>query len=150
MDWINGISMLLAAVGGISGISAFLYYKPRKKMEDLNVNDKQINVVDQAMKTLVEVQTQLTGAIIEIGRLTGEIGILTESDGELWQIVRLQTRVLEKQIPRKQYAESNICTVADCELRIPPIGTYKTGNSDKEMEEVMIKIRKLQDDKRTA
>lgn len=122
--------MLLGAVGGISGISAFLYYKPRKKLEDLNANAKQIDVANEAMKTLNDVQTRLREAFVEINGL--------------WEIVRLQTRVLEKQINRKEYAESHLCKVINCKLREPEFGTYKTSNSDEEMMQVMERIKKLQ------
>lgn len=140
MDWINGISMMLAAVGGISGISALIYYKPRNKIEHLNVSDKQIDISNEAMKALNEVYKQLNENLIEIGKLRA-------SDGELWEIVRLQTRVLEKQINRKEYAESHLCKVINCKLREPSFGTYKTSNSDEEMMQVMDRIRKLQGDK---
>ena len=140
MDWINGISILLGAVGGISGISALVYFKPRNKIEHLNVSDKQINVSNEAMKALNEVYRQLNENLIEIGKLR-------VSSGELWEIVRLQTSVLERQINRKEYAESNICTDDKCSVRTPPIGTYKTSNSDAEMTQVMDRIKKLQEER---
>ena len=140
MDWINGISVILGAIGGISGVSALLYYKPRKKIEDLSVSNKQIDISNEAMKALNEVYKQLNENLIEISKLRA-------SDGELWEIVRLQTRVLEKQINRKEYAESHLCKVINCKLREPSFGTYKTSNSDEEMMQVMDRIRKLQGDK---
>lgn len=141
MDWINGISILLGAVGGISGISALIYYKPRSKIEQLSVSNKQLDVANEAMETLVRVQKQLKANI-------DEIGILRESDSELWLIVGWLSEVVDKQISRKEFAESNICTVAECELRVPPLGTYKTGNSDADMKMIMEKIKKLQDNKK--
>lgn len=127
-----------------------MYYGPRKRVEELNAPSKEIDIVANANKIVAELQEQINDILKEhykerIAERQANKR-LQEYVTTLTQVVKLQTTVLEKQLGRKRYAERFLCTVKNCVLREPPIGTYKTSDSDADVDRIMDRIHKLQED----
>ena len=144
MDW---ISTLIGALSG-GGISAILLFKQNKSsatadaIDKLLANiatqtdafDKVLNRKDIMIEQLNDVIDQKTQVDLEnqekIDKLTRE---WLERDYEFARMKR-QIKTMQNIIndfeSRAKHAESNFCSVTECELRVPKLGTYKPKRND--------------------
>ena len=141
--WVFGGSSLLNIIGAI------FFFKSKKKVENLTANAKDVEVAKDAIALVAEVQNQLKESIQNDSKLRAQISkyqIRLNSQGrsisEMRSSMITLAEIIETQTGRKMYAESNICTMFECDLRTPPRGTYRSSNDTKVVENLITKLNK--------
>lgn len=146
MNWIELISLLLGGTSLLSVIGAVMYFKPRSKIENLNANEKDIQVTDSSLLTLNSVSKQLGEAHKEMGDMRKSIATQDMAIMKLRQKVTILIEIAERQIDLKKYAESHLCTIVGCESRTPPFGTYKSSSDSSILKKLIDELREHEDD----
>lgn len=149
MDWMGILGIVFGGTSLLTVIGGIAYYKPRSRVENLIADEKDIEVAKQAMSALKEVQGDLTERIItnrEIGQRMEEYRSRLNKQGR--SIIDMRSKMLilaeitEKQIQQKEFAESSICTIETCQMRVPPFGTYKSSSDSEVIKDLMDSLRK--------
>ena len=144
------ISYIVGIIGGIGGVGTLIYWRQNKlgstsdalskafdaleKVTNLvddqqEKHNKQMSQKDVVIEQLYEVIDQKTQVALDnqtkIDKLTRE---WQERDYEFAKMKRqikgMQT-IIDNFEARAKHAESNFCSVTECELRVPALGTYK-------------------------
>lgn len=149
MEWVTiwgfvfGGTSLLNVAGYIS------FYKSKKKVENLTADGKEVEVAKDAMQLVKDVQSQLKESIQnqdtlrkQVHNYQNRLNSQGRSISEMRGNMIILAEITEKQIERKKYAESNICTFVDCDMRTPPIGTYRSSSDSMVIEDLMSKLKK--------
>lgn len=139
MDW---ISTVIGALGG-GGISAILLFKQNKSSATADAIDKllaniakQTDAFDKVLKSkdimieqLYQVIDQKTQVAMDnqdkIDKLTREWQERDYEFATMKRQIKTMQNIINDFETRAKHAESNFCSVTECELRIPKIGTYK-------------------------
>ena len=144
------IATTVGIIGSIGGIGTLIYWRQNKlgstsdalskafdaleKVTNLvddqqEKHNKQMSQKDVVIEQLYEVIDQKTQVALDnqtkIDKLTRE---WQERDYEFAKMKRqikgMQT-IIDNFEARAKHAESNFCSVTECELRVPALGTYK-------------------------
>ena len=144
------ISYIVGTIGSIGGVGTLIYWRQNKlgstsdalskafdaleKVTNLvddqqEKHNKQMSQKDVVIEQLYEVIDQKTQVAMDnqtkIDKLTRE---WQERDYE-FAVMKRQIKTMQNIInnfeARAKHAENNICEVAECELRVPALGTYK-------------------------
>ena len=148
MDW-NGFAnaiILLITGGAFSLVGNIVYRKYRKKSEKLEPDRKEIEVADAARQNAYNSQLEVGEWHQKVNELYDKTSEMKSEIGELKSQLDDNRRVIDeiqemltRQVGRKKYAESHLCTVVDCVLRTPPLGSYK---SDDDSLDKYVKLNK--------
>ena len=149
------ISYIFGIIGSIGGVGTLIYWRQNKlgstsdalskafdalekvtnlvddQQEKHNKQMGQKDVVIEQLYSVIDQKTQLAlSNQTQIGKLTRE---WQERDYEFAtmkrQIKGMQT-IIDNFEARAKHAESNYCSVTECELRVPKLGTYKPKRND--------------------
>ncbi len=144
MDW---ISTLIGALSG-GGISAILLFKQNKSsatadaIDKLLANiatqtdafDKVLNSKDIMIEQLNDVINQKTQVALDnqtkIDKLTREWQERDYEFATMKRQIKTMQNIINDFESRAKHAESNFCSVTECELRVLKLGTYKTKRND--------------------
>lgn len=149
MDWMGILGIVFGGTSLITVIWNVIYYKPRTRIENLTADEKDIEVAKQAMSALKEVQKELQDRILnsrEIEKKMEKYRLRLNEQGRSISDMRSKMLVLveitEKQIEQKKQAEGSICTIKTCQMRIPPIGTFKSSSDSVAIQDLKESLRK--------
>ena len=122
------IAAAIGIIGGIGGIGTILYWRQNKGSATAGVVKESMDALKSALETLTSQQEVFAITIKskddEIVSLKDQVKELSLRVAENERKVAGMQRAIENEIRLRKTAESNICFVADCELRKPRLGTY--------------------------
>lgn len=137
-DW----GMLFSTISGLlslGAISSIVFFRYRKKSEKLKPQNEGLDIADKASKNAESLLDEVGKWHDKVNQLYEESGKMKQEISELkYQLSQNDRKLtgiqetLRKQIGRKKYAERHICTVLDCTLRRPPLGTFTSEDGDVE------------------
>lgn len=154
MDWITEIAGLLGIIGGMGGlISVWHAYKFRRQdrikaeseaqnsksqayQQDITVSDSALNTIRDLNKMVEELMNDKITRNKEISSLRDDVQQGQRQMKIVIHKFKLVTEILGEQIELKQHAESHYCSVIECQLREPPLSSYKTSNATNRMKEL--------------
>lgn len=149
MEWTTIWSIVFGSTSILNIIGGVFFFKSKRKVENLTADAKEVEVAKDAMALVGDIQKQLKDRIANDDNLRIQIEEyqkrLNNQDLSISQMrVNMITLVdiIDRQIGRKKYAESNICTMFDCDLRTPPRGTYRSSSDTKVVEDLKAKLKK--------
>ncbi len=127
IDWGMIISAVLGLVGG-GALTGFMLRKQTKGSATAGVVKESMDALKSALETLTNQQEVFSITIKskddEIVTLKEQVRELNLRVAENERKVAGMQRTIDNEIRLRKTAESNICFVADCELRKPRLGTY--------------------------
>lgn len=132
MDWsgfANAIILLITG-GAFSLVGNVVYRKYRKKLEKLEPDKKDVDVADMARLNAYNAQIEVGEWHAKVNELYDKTSEMKAEIGELKSQLDEIQGMLTRQVSRKKYAETHLCTVVDCTLRKPPLGTYKSDDDN--------------------
>ena len=144
------IATAIGVIGGIGGIGTIIYWRQNKlgntsdalskafdaleKVTNL-VDDqqakhnKQMAQKDVVIEQLYEVINQKTQSITDnkakINKLMREWHEREYEFATMKRQIKGMQTIIDNFEARANHAESNLCSVTECELRVPKLGTYK-------------------------
>ena len=128
IDWGMIISAVLGLVGG-GALTGFMLRKQTEGSATAGVVRESMDALKSSLETLTSQQEVFAEVVRskdnEIASLKEQIKELNLRVAENERKVAGMQRTIESEIKERRNAESNICFVADCELRKPKLGTYK-------------------------
>lgn len=144
MDWIGLAGVLLGGTSLLGIIGFFIFFKQRAAIENLNVNEKDVQVSALALEVVRKAEEHLSGKydkIVELEKIIQEnnqiITMHAQKQKEMDYIIKEHERkirgmnqAIKRQVNRKKYAERLLCTKEDCILRLPPLGTYRSDDDE--------------------
>ena len=142
MEWYNILSLVFGGTSLLGVIGAIVYFKPRLKIENLNADDKDVQVSQSSITTLKDVNEQLKEAHKDMAEMRKSISNQDLSILKLKRRITILIDIAERQTGLKKYAESHLCTVMNCDFREPPFGTYKTSSDSSELQTLIEELRK--------
>lgn len=128
IDWGMIISAVLGLVGG-GTLTGFMLRKQTEGSATAGVVKESMDALKSSLETLTSQQEVFAEVVRskdnEILALKEQIKELNLRVAENERKVAGMQRTIDNEIKERRTAESNICFVADCELRRPKLGTYK-------------------------
>ena len=128
-DWAQLFSFISGLIS-LGAIGSIVFFKYRRKSERLKPKREDIEITDITRKSAEE-------AMDEVGKWHDKVNELYDVSSEMKrEIGELKSQLdeiqgmLTRQVSRKKYAETHLCTVVDCTLRKPPLGTYKSDDDN--------------------
>lgn len=153
MDFSTIMTYFFGGTSIFSIIMGFLFYKQKKKLEHLNVKDKDIDVAVKAVANYNMLNEQIEKAYEKIKKLGEKLDESTEVIvSQNHKIIVMENRIeilieiAERQIELKEYAESHLCTVVECKLREPPMGTYRSSSDKGVLKDLLVQLRKKEEE----
>ena len=141
MEWYNILSLIFGGTSLLGLIGAVVYFKPRLKIENLNADDKDVQVSQSSITTLKDVNEQLKETHEELREVRKTISKQDENYYKLKRRITKLIDIAERQTGLKEYAESHLCTVMNCDFREPPFGTYKSSSDRDELKRLVEELR---------
>ena len=144
------ISYIVGTIGSIGGIGTLIYWRQNKlgstsdalskafdaleKVTNLvddqqEKHNKQMSQKDVVIEQLYEVIDQKTQVALDnqtkIDKLTREWKERDYEFATMKRQIKTMQNIINDFETRAKHAESNFCSVTECELRVPALGTYK-------------------------
>ena len=144
------ISYIVGTIGSIGGIGTLIYWRQNKlgstsdalskafdaleKVTNLvddqqEKHNKQMAQKDVVIEQLYQVIEQKTQVALDnqtkIDKLTREWKERDYEFATMKRQIKTMQNIINNFETRAKHAESHICEVAECELRVPALGTYK-------------------------
>lgn len=144
------IATLIGVIGGLGGIGTIIYWRQNKGSATADALSKAFDALEKVTNLVDDQQEkhnkqmaqkdvvieQLYGIIEEKTQLALENQSKINKLTKEWQEREYEFATMKRQIKgmqaiidnfeaRAKHAESFFCSVTDCELRTPPLGTYK-------------------------
>ena len=144
------ISYIVGIIGGIGGVGTIIYWRQNKlgstsdalskafdaleKVTNLvddqqEKHNKQMSQKDVVIEQLYEVIDQKTQVAMDnqekIDKLTREWQERDYEFATMKRQIKTMQNIINNFEARAKHAESNFCSVTECELRVPALGTYK-------------------------
>ena len=144
------ISYIVGIIGGIGGVGTLIYWRQNKlgstsdalskafdaleKVTNLvddqqEKHNKQMSQKDVVIEQLYEVIDQKTQVALDnqtkIDKLTREWQERDYEFATMKRQIKTMQNIINNFEARAKHAESNFCSVTECDLRVPALGTYK-------------------------
>ena len=135
MDWGTILTSVITALimGAGSIFIFFIFFKQRKKKEDIDVIDKDASVAKNMLGFTTDYQNfvkQMSEKYqSDIKENKEEVASLRVEVTELNSNLKQLKTILNDEYIRRKYAENNLCLVTDCKLRVPELGAFKSDNN---------------------
>ena len=149
------ISYIVGTIGSIGGIGTLIYWRQNKlgstsdalskafdaleKVTNLvddqqEKHNKQMSQKDVVIEQLYELIDQKTQVAMDnqdkIDKLTREWQERNYEFATMKRQIKTMQNIINDFESRAKHAESNFCSVTECELRVPKLGTYKPKRND--------------------
>lgn len=122
-------------------ITFLIFFRQRKKKEDSDVIDKDASAAKNMLDFTNNLQVftkdmidKYQEAIIYNRDKILELTVMVEAHNDKIENIK---RILGNEYGRRRYAESNICFVTDCKLRVPNLGTFKSEEDEVDLKELL-------------
>lgn len=138
LDWAEFFSFIsgIISLGAIGWVVFFKYRSKSEKLkpqkEDVEVATPALTMTNEMMERIDTWYNKVNTLYRECAKMQAEINDLKQALDETLHIIEDINEALKRQVGRKRYAETNICTVTDCTLRVPPWNTFRTEDEHKE------------------